>query len=52
MVLISNLVNQLFITKMFTINEIIYNNNKINFLNNPNQNWCIDCFKIIFQMKI
>ena len=31
-----------------TINEIIYNNNKINFLNNPNQNWCIDCFKNYF----
>lgn len=31
-----------------TINEIIDDNNKINFLNNPNQNWCIDCFKNYF----
>lgn len=31
-----------------TINEIIDNNNKINLLNNPNQNWCLDCLKSYF----
>lgn len=30
------------------INEIINDKNKINLLNNPNQNWCIDCFKNYF----
>lgn len=27
------------------IDEIIYDDNKIKFLNNPNQNLCLDCFK-------
>ena len=31
-----------------TINEIKDSNNKINFLNNPNQNWCLDCIKNYF----